>query len=292
MSDVHATESRPLGLAMSATARFGETWADEAARAPLAGRYALSLVLVALATLLGFVVAPQVAAPNVTLIFVLPVVVAASAFGWGPAFAAVAASVLSFDFFFTEPKYSLAIASPSDIWAAALLAVTASMVSAVAADARRRALDARRAVEQARALQSVAHAVIEARPRPEIVQAAATALSVIFRAPAAIFLQHGEVLDLAATAGGAAVGWAEEDAARGAASALTPMRAETYPFEASAFDVWPVTSPDGGRYVLGVDFGHGEADRPGDPERFIEAVGAYLAASPGARRDPDPRTIW
>ena len=186
MSDTQATESTPFGLAAGAGVRLGETWADEAARLPAWARYGLSLVLVALATLLGFIVAPQVAAPNVTLIFVLPVVVAASAFGWGPAFATVAASVLSFDFCFTEPKFTLVIASPSDIWAAALLAVTASIVSAVAADSRRRALDARRAVEQARALQSVAHAVIEARPRPEIVQAAAAALSRIFAREAAL----------------------------------------------------------------------------------------------------------
>jgi K+-sensing histidine kinase KdpD len=292
MSDAHATQSSLLDRPVLASGQGHETWADEAARLPVAARYGVTLALVALATLLGFVFSPQVAAPSVALIFVLPVVVAATAFGWGPALAAVAAGVLSFDFFFTEPKYSLAIASPSDIWAAALLAVTASIVSAVAADARRRALDSRRAVEQARALHSVAHAVIEGRPRPEVVQAAATALSAIFRAPAAIFLQHGEVLDLVAMAGDAAIGWAEEDAARGAANATTPMRAESYPFEASMFDLWPVASPDGGRYVLGVDFGHGAADRPSDPERFIEAIGAYLSAARETGPAPDPRTIW
>jgi K+-sensing histidine kinase KdpD len=42
-----------------------------------------------------------VPAPGLTLIFVLPVVIAGTAFGLGPSVAAIVASVLAFDFFFT-----------------------------------------------------------------------------------------------------------------------------------------------------------------------------------------------
>ena len=71
-------------------------------------------------------------------IFVLPVVIAATALGWGPSLLAVSTSVLAFDFFFTEPFYSFRIASPSDVWAAALLLVIAAIVSTIAAESRRR----------------------------------------------------------------------------------------------------------------------------------------------------------
>ena len=93
------------------------------AKTGLAAQLAISLLLVAAATLLAFVVDHIVAAPNLTLIFALPVVVAATFFGWIPALLAAVAGVLAFDFFFTQPYYSFRIASPSDLWAAALLLV-------------------------------------------------------------------------------------------------------------------------------------------------------------------------
>ena len=173
-------------------------------------------MFVALATVLAFVVANLIAAPNLTLIFVLPVVIAATAFGWGPALNAAVLGVLAFDFFFTQPYYSFRIASPSDLWAAGLLLVIAAIVSSVAAEARRRAVEARLAAEQAQALQGLAHVVIEGRAEADILKAAANALSQIFSAPAAIFLERGSALRPVATAGGAEITGAEEEAASGA----------------------------------------------------------------------------
>src|SRR5271154_1858389 len=69
-------------------------------------QYAVSLLFVAVATGFAFIVERLVGAPNLTLIFVLPVIAAATAFGWGPSLVATVASVLAFDFFFTEPRYS------------------------------------------------------------------------------------------------------------------------------------------------------------------------------------------
>jgi len=243
-----------------------------------AAQYGLSLVFVAVAVVLAFVVEHLIAAPNLTLIFVLPVVIAATAFGWGPALAAVVASVLAFDFFFTEPRLSFAIASPSDLWAAALLLVTAAIVSAVAAEARRRALESRRAAAQAGALHALAHVVIEAQPAAQVIQAAAKALSGAFGAPAAVFVESGDQLKLAATAGGAQIRATEEDAARGALFAGVPMRAETYPHDESLFDFWPIGKP-GARCVLGVEFAEADGGRPAHPEQLMEIIGGYLTGA-------------
>lgn len=90
-------------------------------RGSAVARYGLSLTLVALATLAAFLVREVAGAPNVTLVFVLAVVIAATCFGFGPAMIASLASVLVFDFFFTQPYHSLRIDSPSDIAAAGLL---------------------------------------------------------------------------------------------------------------------------------------------------------------------------
>ena len=247
-------------------------------RLPLAAQYTLSLVFVALATVLAFVVENLIAAPNLTLIFVLPVVVCATAFGWGPALLAAVAGVLAFDFFFTQPYYSFRIASPSDLWAAGLLLVIAAIVSSVAAEGRRRAVEARQAAEQAQALQGLAHVVIKGWPEGEILKAAASALNRIFRAPAVIFLERGGRFTEVARAGGATVGEAEEEAARGSLSTQVHTQASTYPYDRSQFDFWPVASA-GCRCVLGVDFSRAERERPAEPQRFVDVVGGYLAAA-------------
>ncbi|HUN97144.1 MAG TPA: DUF4118 domain-containing protein [Bradyrhizobium sp.] len=99
-------------------------------------------MLVALATGLAFLAQRLISAPNVTLIYVLPVIISATLFGWDPSLLTVVVGVVAFDFFFTEPYYSLTITSPSDIWAAVVLFVIASIVTSVAAESRRRAMEA------------------------------------------------------------------------------------------------------------------------------------------------------
>ena len=66
---------------------------------PLIAQYGLALVFVALATGLAFLVQHLISLPNVTLIYVLPVIISATLFGWGPSLLAVAVeSLLSISF--------------------------------------------------------------------------------------------------------------------------------------------------------------------------------------------------
>jgi K+-sensing histidine kinase KdpD len=252
-----------------------------AAPAPLprVARYGASLLFVAVATAVAVIVEHSVAAPNLTLIFVLPVIAAATSFGWGPSLLATAASVLAFDFFFTEPRYSLAITSPSDIWAAALLLVIAVIVSAVAAQSRRRERAARQAAEQAGALQTLANVVIHSASRPEIAAAAATALSRIFGAPSVIFLQGADGLSPVASAGDAKITPAETAAAQGALDLRAHTHAEAYPYPNATFDFWPVATRQHHGCVIGVAFIPLARPRPAAPDRFIEIVSAYLAVA-------------
>lgn len=246
---------------------------------PLIVQYSLALAFVALATGLAFLVQHLISAPNVTLIYVLPVIIAATLFGWGPSLLAVVVEVVAFDFFFTEPYYSLTITSPSDIWAAALLFVIASIVTSVAAQSRQRAMEAREAAERAQALQALAHTIIEGRPQSEILRAAATALHRIFRAPAAILMQRDDHVDVVATAGSAHITEVDRDAARDALSSHENTRGDTYPYIGAYFDFWPVSTPAGCSCVLGIDFAHAARERPDLPEQIIEVVAAYVASA-------------
>jgi len=281
MSQPFVESGGPFGAASPARPA-GPLRAEAPIRVPLTLQYLLSLVLVALAVLLATVVDHLISAPNLTLIFVLPVVIAATSFGWGPALFAAVAGVLAFDFLFTAPYYSFRIASPSDLWAASLLLLTAAVVSTVAAEARRRTLEARRAAEQAEALQQLAHLVIEGRSAGEVEQAAATALSRIFQVPAVVYLGRAGGLRPVARAGGAEITSAEDEAANGALTSGVRVRGGAYPYDRSTLDFWPVAARDGRRFVLGLDFSQADRDRPAAPERFVDAVGGYLAAARGA----------
>jgi two-component system sensor histidine kinase KdpD len=240
--------------------------------------YGLAIMLVAAATLAAVVVDRVAAIPNLSLVFVLPVVIAAVRFGWGPAMAAALLGVLADNFFLIEPRYTLRVADPANVWALVLLLIVAGVVSALAAQSRRRAVQAWEAVDQSNALHAMARALVAARDRGAIARLCADALARIFRAPAVIFIEQGDVLRPAARAGGARISAADEEAARWVLASKLPTRGGFYPSDGCDYDLWPVQTPLRGRAVIGVRLA-GREDRPEAPERIVEIVGGYLAVA-------------
>jgi len=213
-----------------------------------------------------------------TLAYVVTVSVAAAYLGWGPAILAVVASVATFDFLFTAPFYSLNVASRSDIAAMVLLAVVAAIVSTVAAEGRRRALDTRAAADRAEALRQLAHATIHGEADAALFRIAAETLAKIFKAPAVIYAENNGVVSAVASAGGARVSPSDREAAQWAISHETPVHGEVYPFDQSSFDMWPVETAAHRRLILGVSFSESEQGRPQEPGELFELVAGYLAA--------------
>src|SRR5258705_6990881 len=83
---------------------------------------------------------------------------------------------------------------------------------------------------------------------------------------------------------GASLPTADLEAAQWALANGKPTRAETYPFDQSRFDFWPVLTPANRRLVLGVKFADSPGGRPDAPERLVDLVAGYLAAAPADRR--------
>jgi K+-sensing histidine kinase KdpD len=246
----------------------------------VAVRYLVTLLLVAAATVLAYLcqfwgVQPQ----GLTLVFVVPVALAAAQLGLGPALLAAVAGALTFDFLFTQPFYSLEISSPSDIAAMVLLAVVGVIISVVADQSRRSALDARAAAERADALRKLAHAAIHGDAEGVVFQAAADALARIFHAPSIVYSETAGLITAAASAGGAAPSQADREAAQWAIGHSNSLQGETYPFDLAHFDEWPATAPGGRRFALAVDFSEAETGRPADKDESMEMVAGYLAAA-------------
>lgn len=247
--------------------------------------YVAVVAMVLAAALIAFVIENLIATPHVTLLFVLPVVIAATSFGFVPALTAAGLGVLAFDFFFTAPFYSFRIHSAADLWSALLLLAIAAIVSSVAADARRRAVESARDAERARALHDLAHMVVQAAPSGEVAQATAEALSRIFHSSAAVLIHRGDELQPAATTGGGTLAAADLQAARWTVDSQLPSHADNYPFEASRFDFWPIRRQGSPDLVLGVAPSDDDA-RPENPATYVELAGAYLAASLTAPAHP------
>lgn len=240
--------------------------------------YGAALLAVAGATLIAVLTDQMAAIPNLALIFVLPVVIIAVAYGWGPALLAAVAGAGAYNFFLIEPRYSFRVGEAANVWSLGLLLAVAAIVSGVAAQARARAVEARSHADQAAALQGLARALMGAADRPTILRLAAETLGRMFQAPAVVGAQEGEALRLEAAPGGA-LPEADLDAAKWALAAKLSSRAQAYPVENARYDFWPVLSQGVARAVIGLDLTGRDEGRPAAPERLVEIVGGYVSVA-------------
>jgi two-component system sensor histidine kinase KdpD len=239
-----------------------------------AAAYGVAGLLVAAAAILAFVAERIAPRAEVSLIFVLPVVLAAATSGWGPALAAGVAGVLAFDFFFLDPHYTLRVTHIADLLSLGLLAVIAAVVSSVAARARGRGAELAVAQIQTDALAELSRACAHGADAEARLAAGAVALSRVFAAPAVIYARRELAMTPAAVAGDPVLGPAEEAAARWALGSQVQVRAGSYPHDASRFDVWPL----GGGLVAGVDFTRAARGRPRQAAELVNVIGALLRA--------------
>jgi K+-sensing histidine kinase KdpD len=144
-----ATDGRTNGAAQL---RPGPLGAQGVAMLRQAPAYGWTLAAVALATLAGLALTRVVPLPNVSMVFLLAVLFAATRFGLRPALLASALSFLSYNFFFIEPLHSFSVTQPHELLALFVLLAVAVLTSAIAGRARDQA---RTAIERARLAEEV-----------------------------------------------------------------------------------------------------------------------------------------
>ena len=108
------------------------------------GPYLEGVLTTAVATALGKAIDASLAVPNVSLVFVVPVLVAAARHGLVPSLWVSGLSVLSYNFFFLPPLYEFTIADPANVVALVLFMFVAVAASALAARTRSQTEAARR----------------------------------------------------------------------------------------------------------------------------------------------------
>jgi two-component system sensor histidine kinase KdpD len=236
--------------------------------------YLTSFAMTAIATAIAVGVDSQVTIPNLSLLFVVPVVVAAVSFGLGPSVCSAILGSLAYNFFLTEPRYSLAVEDPANIWAIALLFTVGLIVSTVAFTSRRRALDTALLRRQLTVLDNFGRDLVAARNPEAIVSITSHALAALFQVPAVLVIVADGTIVSRKQIGGVELSEAELETALSSLTSRTAVRAGIYPDATSRFDFWPVAPAMGPDAIIGLAFD--PDDRPAAPEELVNVVGSVL----------------
>lgn len=190
--------------------------------------YLASFAMTAIATAVAISVDSKVTVPNLSLVFVVPVIIAGVSLGLGPSFCSAILGALAFNFFLTEPRYTLVVDDPANIWAIGLLFVVGLIVSGVAFTSRQRATEAALLRRQATVLQGYSRDVVAADDTKAIVSITSQALAALFQVPAVVMLvMEGKVVSVERV-GAAELQEAELEAARSSLANGTVVRGGIY----------------------------------------------------------------
>jgi K+-sensing histidine kinase KdpD len=238
-------------------------------------RYLASIVMTAAATVVAVGVDSSVTIPNLSLVFVVPVIITGVSLGLGPSLCSAILGALAFNFFLTEPRYSLAVDDAANIWAIGLLFVVGLIVSGVAFTSRQRATEAALLRRQTTVLQGYSRDVVAAGNAKAIASITSQALAALFHVPAVVMLVSEDKVVSLERVGDVEPQEAELEAARSSLATGTVMRSDVYPNLASRFDFWPVQTAEGQNAVIGLAFDPDE--RPATPDALVNIVVRVLA---------------
>jgi len=237
--------------------------------------YLASIAMTAVATAVAVIVESKVTIPNVSLIFVVPVVISGISLGLGPSLCSAIFGALAFNFFLTEPRYSLVVDDPANIWAIGLLFVVGIIVSGVAFTSHQRATEAALLRRQVSVLQGYSRDLVAADSTKAIISITSQAVAALFQVPAVVMLVTEARIDLVEQVGDVEPKEAELEAARSSLATGFVARGGVYPDLASRFDFWPVKTAAGQSAVIGLAFDADE--RPSAPDALVNIVGSFLA---------------
>ncbi|NTF44303.1 DUF4118 domain-containing protein [Rhizobium rhizogenes] len=242
---------------------------------PFVVQYLVSLIMAGMATAVAAGFDRYEAIPNLSLIYVLPVVVSSVAFGLGPALFCALLGALAYNFFFTEPRFSLAVADTANIWAIALLFIIGCITSAIASTRRRDAAELDRHRRGQETLQIYARQMIAATSTEEATHLTRSALVSLFHVPVAIIVSgKGDNLTVEGEKNLSAM---ELEAIRTALNSKAIVNGGVYPFDQSRFDFWPAQVSTDRAVVIGVAFD--PERRPANPDATIEMMALMLGAT-------------
>ncbi|GAB1471677.1 sensor histidine kinase KdpD [Chloroflexota bacterium] len=166
------------------------------------GRYAASLAMVLLSTLLSVLARGQLEPANLVMLYLATVVISAIYLGRGPSLLAAFAGVLVFDFFLVPPYYTFQVNDAQYILTFLILFVVSLTISSLTARVREQAEAALLRERQTSALYDLSRDLTSATDMKQVADIVISQIHQAFGREVVIFLPEGEQVRIFASSSG------------------------------------------------------------------------------------------
>lgn len=237
-----------------APATRSQTWWTEFPSIRMSwGGGAAALIAVATGVVAGKILEQVTKLPNLSMIFLFGVLICAVRFGLYSAISAAALSFFAFNFFFIEPRYTLTVASPHELFGLMIFLAVAVATGSLAARLREQAAATRERATATQALYEFSSKLAGASKIDDILWLLAAQASAVIKGRSILLLDVSGELSIVG-------GWPPEDAlstadwaaARWAFGRGEPAGHLTETMPSAAFHFRPLTSSAGRIGVVGV----------------------------------------
>jgi two-component system sensor histidine kinase KdpD len=243
--------------------------------------YALSIGAVGIAGVVAAVAEYFIPLQSLSIIFVLPVLISALRFGLWPSVVASLLSFVVYRYFFTEPRFALAITTTEDFFTLTFFFVVAMLTGRVAARSREQAEASRQAARRTAKLYDFSRRIAAAASRDDVLWAVVHHVAATLQCRSLVLLPGPDGgLDIAA-------GYPPEDHLTDAAIAASDWawrhgkpagwKSDTLP--SSEWLFMPLRTATGPVGLLGVAFDEAENMLIPEQRRLLDAVSDQAAVA-------------
>ncbi|MEA2988010.1 MAG: two-component system, OmpR family, sensor histidine kinase KdpD, partial [Alphaproteobacteria bacterium] len=218
--------------------------------------------------------------PNLSVIFLLAVLLTAVGFGIWPAIYASVLSFLTFNFFFIEPLHTFTVAEPYELLALLTFLVVAVVTSALAGRVREQAKVSASRMRAMRRLYEFTRRLSGLAELDAVAEGAASEIHASLGRPVVVMLAHNDDLDLTAA-------WPPEDAlnaaamtaARWAYNHIEPAGADTATLPVIPWFFVPLRIGDKTLGVVGVAKGKNALPLDSEARALLDTLSEQTAAA-------------
>lgn len=256
--------------------------------------YGLVALLVAAATGLASIAQPLIGSGAIDLIYLLPVIAAASRFGLRPGLVAGLAAALAYNFFFLPPVYTFTIADPQSVLTMFVLIGVAAFTSSLAGRLRSRAAIGVRGAQDNAALAAFAQTLARVSDAESTARAVCDEVAQLLDVQATILAQRDGLLTLIASEPAATdrLGSIDQAAAEWAWSRGEPAGSGTATLNAADWQFHPLKTSLGVLAILGIARADGRDPVTADRAVLLSTlVGQAALAHERVRLETDTRDL-